>query len=176
MLIENELPFTVLSKSNLVLRDLDLFESYDKCRVGQTVITLDEDFRKVLEPNASQTKDRIVTLGILKKNGVNTYCSVEPIMSCKESNPIAIVEELKDHVDLFEFGKWNPKPGLRVPVKYDEGYYVGLFKELFKYCEDENITHCVASHSEEFLKRNKIKYIPPLLVTDRPYPSPRSVV
>jgi DNA repair photolyase len=39
ILRENNLPFTVLTKSANVLRDIDLFVGYNKCRVGLTIIT-----------------------------------------------------------------------------------------------------------------------------------------
>jgi len=48
-LIEHELPFTVLTKNSNVLRDKDVFKDYDKCRVGFTIVTLDDNLRQSLE-------------------------------------------------------------------------------------------------------------------------------
>lgn len=175
ILIGEGLPFTVLTKNTNVLRDLDLFKGYEKCRVGLTVITLDDNFRKKLEPNASPIADRCDALETLKANGVSTYCSVEPIMPCKESDPIEIVKRLRNCVDLFEFGKWSPYIMKGIPVTYNEDYYVGLFGRLIPYCEQEGIKYCTASHSETFLKSKGFKFIPYQLVSDRPYPNPNDL-
>ena len=104
LLISNELPFTILTKSNLVLRDLDLFKGYKWCRVGVTVTSFDELFRKELEPFTANYNKRIEVLSTLKLNGINTYLSGEPIMPLEVSNPLEIVCKLRDYVDLFDFG------------------------------------------------------------------------
>ncbi len=140
ILTENGLPFTVLTKSASVLRDIDLFKDYDKCRVGLTIITLDDDFRQQLEPQASPIDERCKALEVLKAEGISTYCSVEPIMSDRRSDPIAIVNRLKDCVNLFEFGKWNPKFMNTVPVKYSEGWYVDVFNTLNQHCDTLGVT------------------------------------
>lgn len=160
ILVANKLPFTVLTKNTNVLRDIDLFKGYGRCRVGFTIITLDEEFRKLLEPNSSPIADRCEALRILKDTKIPTYCSVEPIMPDKRSNPIEIVDELKDCVDLFEFGKWNPKFKDDVPVKYDEGWYVEIFQELNRYCDELGINYCHAGHSKKFLERYGFEFRP----------------
>ena len=168
ILMANDLPFTVLTKSINVLRDIDLLKEYDKCRVGFTIITLDDDFRKALEPNASPIEERCRALEILKAEGISTYCSLEPIMSDKRSDPIAIVDRLKDCVDLFEFGKWNPKFKDSVPVQYDEGWYVNTFPKLNKHCDELGVNYCHAGHSKEFLINHGFKFIPYPLVSGKP--------
>jgi hypothetical protein len=162
ILITNNLPFTVLTKNKNVLRDINLLKGYDKCRAGFTIITLDDDFRRLLEPSASPIADRCEALRVLKSAGVSTYCSIEPMMPDSRSDPIAIVVELKDCVDLFEFGKWNPKLRSTVPVKYDEGWYVDTFQKLNEHCDKLGIEYCHAGHSKDFLEKNGFEF--------RPYP------
>lgn len=170
-LIEHELPFTVLTKNTNVLRDKDLFKSYDKCRVGLTIVTLDDNLRKSLEPNSSSITNRIEVLRELKQAGISTYCSVEPILPDKRSNPIDIVETLREYVDLFEFGMWNPKYNSQRMVEkilgtiYDQDYYVDVFKNIKEYCDKHSINYCHAGHSEDFLNKHRLKFIPyPLLL------------
>ena len=161
-----------------MLRDIDLLKGYDRCRVGFTVITLDEDFRKLLEPSASPIADRCEALKTLKDAKITTYCSVEPIMSDRRSDPIAIVDKLKDCVDLFEFGKWNPYAKNEIEEKigiiYNEDYYIKVFSGLIPLLEQEGIRYCIAKHSEEFLQSHGFRFIPAQLVMDRPYPDPTS--
>ncbi|MCP4607529.1 MAG: radical SAM protein [Planctomycetes bacterium] len=179
MLVQNGLPFTVLTKNPNVLRDIDLFKGYDNCRVGFTIITLDDELRKKLEPNASPIEDRIEGMKVLKGEGITTHCSVEPIMPCAESDPIQIIERLGQYVDLFEFGMWNPKLNANkelmreaAGIEFDKDFYADMFPKLISYCEKNEVHYCMASHSEKFLRGLGLKFIPTQLVTNRPYPSP----
>jgi len=45
---------------------------------GITLVSLDEDFRKEYEPNASDFKDRISSLKYLHRKGFKTWVSMEP--------------------------------------------------------------------------------------------------
>jgi hypothetical protein len=170
ILVTNNLPFTVLTKNANVLRDVDLFKTYSRCRVGFSIMTLDEDFRQKLEPYSSPVAERRSALETLKKEGVSTICSVEPIMPCTESDPFEIVRAMRPYVDIFEFGKWSPYVKKGIPVEYDSNYYVGLFSKLIPYCEQEKVNYCIAVHSDKFLKDHGFSFIPHQMVTDILYP------
>jgi len=74
---------TVLTKSNRVLRDLDLFEKIQtktKCVVQMTLTTYDEDLCKILEPHVSSTKERFETLKVLRDHGIPTVVWLDPIL------------------------------------------------------------------------------------------------
>jgi DNA repair photolyase len=70
---------SILTKSSLVLRDLDLFKKLN-CEVGLTITTLDEKFAKVFEPNCSSPQQRLEALKILKKSGIRTYLFFGPLL------------------------------------------------------------------------------------------------
>ena len=168
VLIENELPFTILTKSNLVLRDIDLLKGYKLCRAGITLTSLDESFRKELEPGATEYSKRIEVLPMLKANGIATYLSCEPIMPVKEANPLPIVQKLRDVVDLFEFGMWSKYRYRHIPKYYwsndsDEFYY-DTFLAIIKFCEVENINYCLASHSKDFIEFYNLPFKPHPLI------------
>lgn len=171
MLIQNELPFTILTKSDLVLRDMDLFKHYKWCRVGVTITSFDEDFRKVLEPFSVSYARRIAVLEALKANGISTYLSCEPIFPVKEANPISIVKRLRNVVDLFEFGKWSKYRTLGIPdyyyANYSDEHYGRMFREVIAYCDEQKINYCIASHSEKFIKDNDLPFKPYPLVKDQ---------
>jgi DNA repair photolyase len=70
---------SILTKSSLVLRDLDLFKRLN-CEVGLTITTLDEKIAKVFEPNSSLPVDRLKALKILKESGIRTYLFFGPLL------------------------------------------------------------------------------------------------
>jgi len=75
--------FTLITKSNLVLRDIDLLKKINtktKCVIQMTLTTYDEDLCKKLEPNVSTTKERFEILKILRDAGIPTVVWLCPIL------------------------------------------------------------------------------------------------
>jgi len=160
LLKERSLPFTILTKSDLVLRDVDLFKNYKWCRVGVTITSLDDNVRSELEPFSSNVASRIKVLETLKDNNVSTYVSCEPIFPIGEANPIEIVKKLRAFTDLFEFGMWNPQT--EVPARYrehhSERYYAKMFREIIEFCDTEKINYGIATHSRSFVERHGLPF------------------
>lgn len=75
--------FTVITKSNRILRDLDLLQKINektKCVVQMTLTTYDEELCKKLEPNVSTTKERFEVLKKLRDLGIPTVVWLSPIL------------------------------------------------------------------------------------------------
>ncbi len=74
---------SILSKSDRMLRDMDLFEEINrrqKCVVCTTLTTFDETLCKKLEPNVSATAARVNVLMECKKRGIPTVVWLTPIL------------------------------------------------------------------------------------------------
>lgn len=74
---------TLITKSNLVLRDLDLLQALhnkSKCVVQMTLTTYDEALCQKLEPNVCTTKERFDTLCALRDAGIPTVVWLSPIL------------------------------------------------------------------------------------------------
>lgn len=74
---------TVLTKSDRILRDIDLLKSINnraKCVVQMTLTTYDEDLCKILEPNVCTTQKRIEVLKTLRDNGIPTVVWLTPLL------------------------------------------------------------------------------------------------
>jgi len=85
---------SVQTKSNLVLRDIDLLKDMD-CEVGLTITTFNKETRKLFEPNASSSKERLKALKKLKEAGIKTYIFFGPIL------PLISDENLEDTIKKF---------------------------------------------------------------------------
>ncbi len=75
--------FTVQTKSNRILRDIDLLKHINdrsKCVVQMTLTTYDEELCKVIEPNVCTTKERFKVLKQLKDKGIPTIVWLSPIL------------------------------------------------------------------------------------------------
>ena len=75
--------FTLITKSNRILRDIDLLKKINdqtKCVVQMTLTTYDEDLCRKIEPHVSTTKERFEVLMELKKAGIPTVVWLSPIL------------------------------------------------------------------------------------------------
>ena len=79
-LIDYNMDVSILTKSDLVLRDLDILKKIKQIEVGFTITTINEKFQKILEPGASSPQKRIEVLKILKQSGINTFAFIGPIL------------------------------------------------------------------------------------------------
>ena len=78
-----EFGLAIQTKSNRILRDLDLLKSINqkaKCVVQMTLTTYDEDLCKILEPNVCTTKERVEALKIFRENGIPAIVWLDPIL------------------------------------------------------------------------------------------------
>lgn len=84
--------FTCITKSDLLLRDLDLLKKInEKSRVviQMTLTTADDELCKILEPNVCPTSRRVEVLKILHENGIPTVvwlCPILPYINDSEDN------------------------------------------------------------------------------------------
>lgn len=63
----------IQTKSNLVLRDIDMLEQFRNCQVKITITTINDTLRKEIEPSTSSIHKRIEALKKLR-NYPLTYC------------------------------------------------------------------------------------------------------
>lgn len=89
--------FTVITKSDRILRDLDLLQKINskaKCVVQMTLTTHDEELCKKLEPNVSTTAERFTALLRLRDAGIPTVvwlCPILPFINDTEENITGIL-------------------------------------------------------------------------------------
>ena len=75
--------FTAITKSNRILRDIDLLQKINektKCVVQMTLTTYDEDLCRKIEPNVSTTRERFQVLKQLRDAGIPTVVWLTPIL------------------------------------------------------------------------------------------------
>lgn len=81
--LETRHPVTITTKSNRVLRDLDLLAELARHRltaVSVSVTSLDPQLSRLLEPRAAAPAKRLAALGELVRAGVPAHISIAPII------------------------------------------------------------------------------------------------
>lgn len=83
LIYEHGFGFTVITKSDRILRDLDLLQKINertKCVVQITLTTYDEALCRKLEPNVSTTRERFAVLKKLRDAGIPSVVWLSPIL------------------------------------------------------------------------------------------------
>ena len=94
--------FTVITKSDLILKDLDLLKKINektKCVVQMTLTTYDEDLCRKIEPCVVTTKRRFEVLKVLKEAGIPTIvwlCPILPFINDTKENIEGILNYCKE--------------------------------------------------------------------------------
>ena len=92
-----DFPVSILTKSDLVLRDLDILRCLHDVEVGFTIATLDEEVWRVFEPGSSPIPARLAALAELSQAGIKTWAFCGPLLpflSDSEEQMDALFREL----------------------------------------------------------------------------------
>ena len=80
---DNGFGAAIQTKSDLILRDIDLLDEINrsaKCVVQLTLTTYDDDLCAILEPNVCNTRRRIEVLEQMRERGIPTVVWLTPIL------------------------------------------------------------------------------------------------
>ena len=104
ILAESGFPVNLQTKMALVLRDLDIIESFDEIEVGMTLTTDDERIARMFEPGASPVGERIAALEKIHSRGIRTFAFVGPLLP---GGPEGIISALAGRVDKILVDRMN---------------------------------------------------------------------
>lgn len=129
ILVENDWPITIQTRSSLVLRDIDILKIFKNIEVWISIPTIDDKVRKIFEPKAPPIFDRIKTLAELHTAGIKTVVMIAPILPGAEG----LVSKLAGTVDYIHLDKMNyhnadsiyEKNGLKEYLSYEYFYILG---------------------------------------------------
>lgn len=145
----------ITTKSDLVLRDLDLIKTYNDPLVSLSLNTLDEEFKNDMD-KAVSIKRRIEALKILHKNNIRTTCFISPIFP-EITNVFDIIEEVKDYTDYIWLenlnlrGSYKPKILNYIKEKYPD--LVDLYDNIYNKNDNsywEDLNNKVSDYANKF--------------------------
>ncbi len=71
-------PVSILTKSDLVLRDMDLLKKFKNININFTIATHDEKWKNFTEPGSSTIKQRLIAAEKLIENGITVFMMMGP--------------------------------------------------------------------------------------------------
>lgn len=110
VLLKRDCPFSLGTKSDLILRDLDVISEASRkvhCCVALSITTLNEKIAKMLEPNAPTPKRRLDVVNEFSNAGVLVGVWLTPIIPCitdDDENIACVVKAAKESGAKFVLG------------------------------------------------------------------------
>ena len=150
---------SIATKSDLILRDLDLIKTFPDTEVSFSINTLDENFKDDMDCAASIAR-RINAMKEFYKAGIRTTCFISPIFP-KITDVKAIIKETKSFCNLVWLENLNLRGNYRpiilnyisekypelVPLynaiysKNDRTYWFELDAEIRAFCKKEGLLY-----------------------------------
>jgi DNA repair photolyase len=141
-----QFPVDILTKSPLVVRDIDIISDLKDAEVGLTITTDDDRIRKIFEPAAPSIPARIEALKKLHKAGIHTYVFIGPILPM---NPESLARQIKPYVSRILIDRMNYANKTKVLYKkhkiekwLDEEFTEKVISRLTKSFKDKDVELC----------------------------------
>ncbi|MDD3845351.1 MAG: radical SAM protein [Syntrophorhabdaceae bacterium] len=103
-LVSSSLKVHILSRSPLVVRDIDILKQLPGVEVGLSITTNNEDVKRVFEPRAPSIVARVNALKALHDAGLKTYVFVGPMLPME---PAVLAEMIGDVADEVLIDRLN---------------------------------------------------------------------
>ncbi|MCI8612677.1 MAG: radical SAM mobile pair protein B [Clostridia bacterium] len=124
---------SVATKSDLILRDLDLIKTFPNARVSWSVNTLDERFKNDMDKGVSVER-RLAAMKAFHDAGVRTTCFISPIFP-EITDVKAIVKRVKSYCNLIWLENLNLrgafKPAVMQYIKNGYAELLPLYNDIY---------------------------------------------
>jgi len=150
--LDKNIDLSILTKSDLAIRDIDFFKKFKNISVGLTINGFSGKEKEVFEPFSPTNEARIKALKALRENGIANYAFVSPIIpgliDLKD-----IIERTKGFVDSYWFEFIN----VRGAGKEFGAVLKKEYPQSWKVLEDKKLFSDFIDECKEIIKSAKIK-------------------
>lgn len=168
---------SIATKSDLVLRDLDLIQTFPNARVSWSVNTLDETFRADMD-EAVSIERRLAAMKAFHDAGIRTTCFISPIFPGITDIP-AIVEQVRNKCNLIWLENLNLRGSYKtVILDYIAQRYpalVPLYRELYRQ-GDRGYWEMLDGEIRQFAEKQGLPYVRNDDSMQRPFDEPPAIV
>ena len=168
---------SIATKSDLILRDLELIRSFPNARVSWSVNTLDEQFQKDMD-EAVSIERRLAAMKAFHDAGVRTTCFISPIFPGITDVP-ASIRKAKSHCNLVWLENLNLRGGYKtVILDYIAEKYTGLaplYEAVYKK-GDRSYWAMLDEEMRRFTREEGLLYVRNDDSVKRPFEEPPIVV
>ena len=168
---------TIQTKSDLVLRDIDLLRTFPGLRVGFSINTLDENFRADMD-KAVSIERRLSAMKALHDAGIRTTCFISPIFPGLTDVP-AIIDRVKNRCQLVWLENLNLRGSYKaVILDYIRSRHPelnGLYEEI--YARGSRLYwETLDAHLRAYAAESSLDYVTNDDSMERPFDAPPVIV
>lgn len=174
---ESGATITIATKSDLVLRDLDLIQTFPHARVSWSINTLDKTFQKDMDAAICITR-RLKAMQVFHEAGIRTTCFISPIFPGITDIP-AIVQKTRDHCNLILLENLNLRGSYKqnildhIAENYPE--LLPLYQEIYQ-LGSRRYWEVLDAEMQEFAKEQGLSYLRNDDTIQRPFDAPPVMV
>lgn len=168
---------SIQTKSDLVLRDLDLIREFPDARVGFSINTLDEAFKDDMD-KAVSIERRLLAMKKVHDSGVRTTCFISPVFP-GITDVTAIIDRVKDQCNLVWLENLNLrgsyKTAILAYIREKHPDLLPLYEEIYQYGSRlywESLDGVVRSYAE----KNGLEYLRDDDTMKKPFDVPPVIV
>jgi radical SAM mobile pair protein B len=151
---------SIATKSDLVVRDLDLIKTFPNARVSWSINTLDETFRQDMDCAVSIER-RIAAMKAFHDAGVRTTCFISPIFPYI-TNPREIIQRTKYQCNLVWLENLNLRGAYKgvimAWIKEKHPALLSLYQAIYDK-KDRSYWSQLDGQMREFTKKGKLVYV-----------------
>ena len=103
LLVQEQWPVRVQTRSPLVTRDIDILQRGDDVEAGLSITTADDEMRALFEPRAPSIQARLDALDKLHRAGIRTFAMIAPMLPGAEG----LAELLAGRADYILIDRMN---------------------------------------------------------------------
>ena len=119
ILQDNGFNVDILTKSDLVLRDLDIISKFNEIEIGLTLTAMDDRVRLAFEPGASTVNERLDALKKISDQGIPTYAFIGPLLPYLSEEKLEdLFDSLADRVNRVIVDRLNIKCGNMPAIRH----------------------------------------------------------
>ena len=149
VLLKHQAAISILTKSDLVTRDIDLLKEFRNCSVGVSLMTVDAAAAQQFERHAAPPSRRIQALQTLKANGIRTYAFLSPYVPTI-SDFDAVFQCLSGTADEIGIEALNTRGGGMAGMRDAlNAYAPHLTKQCFQLVRDESYWDALDVHARQ---------------------------
>ena len=168
---------SIATKSDLILRDLELIKTFPNARVSWSVNTLDENFKNDMD-NGVSIERRLRAMKIFHDAGVRTTCFISPIFPAI-TDVRAVIEKAKERCNLIWLENLNLrgtfKPSVMKYISNNYPEFMPLYRSIYV-CGDNTFWEMLDSDLRGFAKEQGLEYKVNDDGFNRPFDAPPVIV
>jgi DNA repair photolyase len=140
----------ILTKSNLVLRDIDILSKIKNCNITVSIISTKSKISKIFEKNVDSTKNRLQTVKKLTDEGIKTGLAIMPVL------PYIVEDEFKNIIKSAK--KYNAQYIINKPLEL-KGDQRALFFGILKNYKNDLVDKYENLYKNSYLPDDKYIFL-----------------